>query len=73
MGHNATVGYASVYCEIHLFLIVLYYKPNCSSPFAAWDRIEVSLEQFSFLEKFFNKTKVEERTWAKLVNFDTLY
>ena len=33
----------------------------------------VSLEQWSFLEKIFNKTKLEERTWAKLVNLDTLY
>ena len=73
MGHNVTVGYASIYCEIHLFLTALYCKPNCSSPFAARDRIEVSLEQFSFLEKIFNKTKLKERTWAKLVNLDTLY
>ena len=51
----------------------LYCKPNYSSPFIAWDRPEVSLEQFSFLEKFFNKTKLEVRTWAKLVNLDTLH
>ena len=46
---------------------------NCPSSYAAWDRPPVLLEQFSFLEKIFNKTKLEERTWAKLVNLNTLY
>ena len=45
---------------------------KCSSFYAARDRPLVSLEQFSFLEKIFNKTKLEEKTWAKLVNLDTL-
>ena len=46
---------------------------NCSSPYATRDRPLVSLEQFSFLERIFNKTKLEERTRAKLVNLDNLY
>ena len=46
---------------------------NYPSPYAAQDRPPVSLEQFSFLEKIFNKTKLKERTWAKLVNLDTLH
>ena len=46
---------------------------NCLSSYAARDRPPVSLEQFNFLEKNFNKTKLKERTWAKLVNLDTLY
>ena len=33
----------------------------------------ISLEQFSFLERTFNKTNLEERTWAKLVTLDTLH
>jgi len=46
---------------------------NSLSFFAAWDRPPVTLEQFSFLEKIFNKTQLEERTWAKLVNLNTLH
>ena len=46
---------------------------NCPSSYAARDRPPISLEQFSLLEKIFNKTKLEERTWAKLVNLATLY
>ena len=46
---------------------------NCPSFYAVWDCPLVSLEQFSFLEKIFNKTKLEERTWAKLVNLDALH
>ena len=33
----------------------------------------ISLEQFSFLDRIFNKTNLEERTWAKLVTLDTLH
>ena len=46
---------------------------NCPSSYAARDRPPVSLEQFSFLERIFNKTNLEERTWAKLVTLDILH
>ena len=46
---------------------------NCPSFYTTRDRPPVSLEQFSFLEKIFNKTKLEERTWTKLVNLNTLH
>ncbi|KAF3946147.1 hypothetical protein CMV_027553 [Castanea mollissima] len=42
-------------------------------PPSARDRPQVSLEQWSFLEKIFNKTKLQERSWAQLVTLDTLY
>ena len=48
---------------INMSLTVFFYN---SSP-------QVSLEEWSFLEKIFNKTKLEEKTWAKLVTLDTLY
>ena len=35
-------------------------------------RPQITLEQWSFLERIFNKTKLEERTWAKLVTLNTL-
>lgn len=41
--------------------------------FVVWERPQVTLEQWSFLEKKFAKTKLEERTWAKLVTLDTIY
>jgi len=40
--------------------------------FAARDRPEVTLEQWSFLEKIF-KIKLAERTWAKLFTLDTIH
>ena len=46
---------------------------NFPSSYVTRDCPPVSLEQFSFLEKIFNKTKLKDRTWAKLVNLDTLY
>ena len=36
-------------------------------------RPQIDLEEYSFLEKIFSKTKPEERTWAKLVNLDTVH
>ena len=46
---------------------------NCPSPYAARNHPPVSLEQFSFLESFFNKIKLKESMWAKLVTLDTLH
>ena len=34
---------------------------------------QVDLEEYHFLEKIFSKTKPEERTWAKLVNLNTVH
>ena len=36
-------------------------------------RPQVDLEEYNFLEKKFSKTKPEERTWAKLVNVNTVH
>ena len=41
--------------------------------FAVRRHPQVDLEEFSFLEKVFAKTKPEERTWAKLVMLDTIH
>ena len=41
--------------------------------FTVRQRPQVDLEEFSFLEKVFAKTKPEERTWAKLVMLDTIH
>ena len=46
---------------------------NYPSPYAARNRPRVSLEQFTFLESFFNKIKFKESMWAKLVTLDTLH
>ena len=34
---------------------------------------QVDLEEYNFLEKILSKTKPEERTWAKLVNLNTIH
>ena len=41
--------------------------------FAVRHRPQVELEDFSFLERIFAKTKPEERTWAKLVTLNTIH
>ena len=71
--HFASVQYATVLvCEffttiqfIITFLTVFF--------FAVRRRPQVELEEFSFLERIFAKTKLEERTWAKLVTLDTIH
>ena len=34
---------------------------------------QIDLEEFNFLEKIFAKSKPEKRTWAKLVNLNTVH
>ena len=34
---------------------------------------QIDLEEFNFLERIFTKSKPEERTWAKLVNLNTIH
>ena len=36
-------------------------------------RPQIDIEEFNFLEKIFAKSKPEERTWAKLVNLNTVH
>ena len=36
-------------------------------------RPQVDIEEYNFLERNFSKTKLEERTWAKLVNLNTVH
>ena len=36
-------------------------------------RPQIDIEEYNFLEKIFAKSKPEERTWAKLVNLNTVY
>ena len=41
--------------------------------FSVRRRPQVDLEEYNFLERIFSKTKPEERTWAKLVNLNTVH
>ena len=34
---------------------------------------QVDIEEYKFLERIFAKSKLEERTWAKLVNLNTVH
>ena len=45
----------------------------CLFYFSVRRRPQVDLEEYNFLENFFSKTKPEERTWAKLVNLNTVH
>ena len=36
-------------------------------------RPQIDIEEFNFLEKIFAKSKPEERTWAKLINLNTVH
>ena len=36
-------------------------------------RPQVDIKEYNFLERNFSKTKPEERTWAKLVNLNTVH
>ena len=49
-----------------MIFITVYFSAGRRCP-------QVSIEEFSFLEKIFQKTKPEERTWAKLVNPKTIH
>ena len=51
---------------VFLILLTIFF-------FAVRRRPQVDLEEFSFLEKVFAKTKLEEMTWAKLVTLDTIH
>ena len=70
MRHNATIGYACISKYLCFNFSLMHNHPSF---YAVQDRPPISLEQFSFLENIFNKTKLEERTWAKLVNVNTLH
>ena len=73
LGHIASVQYAPVLvCEFFTtvqfniaFLTVFF--------FAVRQFPQVELEEFSFIERIFAKTKPEERTWAKLVTLNTIH
>ena len=45
----------------------------CLFYFSVRRRPQIDLEEYNFLEKIFSKTKPEERTWAKLVNLNTVH
>ena len=51
-------------------MTVLNFSPSL---FSVRRRPQIDLEEYSFLEKIFSKTKPEERTWAKLVNLDIVH
>ena len=56
------------------FLQYFYDRPDYSISlfFTVRRRPQVDIEEYNFLERIFSKTKLEERTWAKLVNLNTI-
>jgi len=73
LGHIASIQYVPVsVCEFFItvqfittFLTVFF--------FVVRRHPQVELEEFSFLERIFAKTKPEERTLAKLVTLNTIH
>ena len=63
------------YCECDYFL--LYFNDRLdyfvSLFFTVRRRPQVDIEEYKLLERIFSKTKPEERTWAKLVNLNTVH
>ncbi|KAL0013999.1 hypothetical protein SO802_001068 [Lithocarpus litseifolius] len=58
-----------------IFVFNLYISSMCFFNrllLAAQNRPQISLEDWSFLENFFQKTKLEERSWVKLVRLETI-
>ena len=75
LGHIASVRYTPVLvCELFTTVQFIIISTLLTIFFFAvrWHP-QVELEEFSFLERIFAKTKLEERTWAKLVTLDTIH
>ena len=62
-------------CECDYFLLYFNDRPNyfISLFFTVRRHPQVDIEEYNFLERIFSKTKLEERTWAKLVNLNTVH
>ena len=73
LGHIAPVQYALVLVR-EFFITVQFITTFLTVFFFAVKRHpQVELEEFSFLERIFAKTKPEERTWVKLVTLNTIH
>ena len=76
LGSIKSIQYASVLiCRFFLYSFSYNFSISFNRPFlfAVRRRPQVSIKEFSFLEKIFSKTKPEERTWSKLINPDTIH
>ena len=62
-------------CECDYFLLYFNDRPDyfVSLFFTVRRRPQVDIKEYNFLERIFSKTKPEERTWAKLVNLNTVH
>ena len=56
-----------------LIRVILFSVFDVRLLFLVRRRPQIDLEEFNFLEKIFTKSKLEERTWAKLVNLNTVH
>ena len=62
-------------CECDYFLLYFNDRPDyfVSLFFTVRRHPQVDIKEYNFLERIFSKTKPEERTWAKLVNVNTVH
>ena len=70
---------SDIYTSVALCMCFLFFntydRPDYSvSLFFTVQRCpQVDIEEYNFLERIFAKSKLEERTWAKLVNLNTVH
>ena len=66
----------------HIVYVDFFNPPNTLSLFRLFvfflfftvrQRPHIDIEEYNFLEKIFAKSKLEEQTWAKLVNLNTIH
>ena len=59
------------FISFNTFMTILITLALCF--FTVRRRPQVDIEEYNFLERIFAKSKPEERTWAKLMNLNTVH
>ena len=64
-------------CDPLFFFLFFHFNDHpdhfVSLFFTVRRRPQVDIEEYNFLERIFSKTKPKERTWAKLVNLNSVH
>ena len=55
------------------FCLILFSAFDVRLLFSVQRRPQIDLKEFNFLDRIFAKSKQEERTWARLINLNTIH
>ena len=66
--HVVYVEFFNSFDTLSLFCLLIFFLF-----FTVRRRPQIDIEEYNFLEKIFAKSKPEERTWAKLINLNTVH